>query len=56
MTCSKEEKKETVQILENEFFKDEKHMKDFSIDWLCQMTPILNNSLFSQKEKNFQEW
>ena len=43
--------KEAVQILENEFFKDEKHLKDFSIDRLSHMTPILDNSLLSQKDK-----
>ena len=32
-------------------FKDEKQLKDFSIDGLSQMTPILDNSLLSQKDK-----
>ena len=43
--------KEAVQILENEFFKDEKHLKDFSIDRLSQMNPSLDNSLLSHKDK-----
>ena len=42
-----------MQILENEFFKDEKHLKDFSIDRLSQTTLVLDNSLFSQKD-NFR--
>ena len=56
--------KEVVQILENEFFKDEKHLKDF-FDRLSQMPHILDNSLLSQNNKllemkatirSFQEW
>jgi len=30
-------------------FKDDKHLKDFSIDRLSQTTLVLDNSLFSQK-------
>ena len=40
--------KETVQILENEFSRM-RTFKGFSIDRLSQMTPVLDNSLFSQK-------
>ena len=32
-------------------FKDEKQLKDFSVDRLSQMTLILDNSLLSQKDK-----
>ena len=32
-------------------FKDEKQLKDFLADRLSQMTPILDNSLLSKKDK-----